>query len=124
MGSLKNKIKVLLSDKDQRNLYANILVAFLVKGLSLIISVFSMPLYIRYFSNESVLGMWYTILSILAWIAVCDLGLGSGLRNRLTEAISHNSDEMKKQYVSSTYIMLFMIIVPITIIGHSAADWR
>lgn len=117
MGRLKEKVSVILSDKDQRNLYVNILVAFLVKGLSLIVSVFSMPLYIRYFSNESVLGVWYTILSILSWIAVCDLGLGSGLRNRLTEAISNNNDEAKKQYISSTYIMLLIIIVPIIIVG-------
>ena len=116
MSKVKEKIKLILKDKDQRNLYINILLAFVIKGVSLIISVFSMPLYMRYFSNESVLGVWYTILSVLTWITVCDLGLGSGLRNRLTEAISNKDDTAKKEYISSTYILLTLIIVPVSII--------
>ena len=116
MSKVKEKIKLILKDKDQRNLYINILLAFVIKGVSLIISVFSMPLYMRYFSNESVLGVWYTILSVLTWITVCDLGLGRGLRNRLTEAISNKDDTAKKEYISSTYILLTLIIVPVSII--------
>ena len=111
------KIKRLLSDKDERNLFKNILLAFVVKGLSLIVSFFSMPLYIKYFANNEVLGVWYTVLSLLTWINICDLGLGNGLRNRLTENLSVGNREMAKRNVSSTYVLLAVVIVPVAIVG-------
>ena len=80
------KLKRLLGDKDERNLLLHIALAFGVKGLALLVSFFSMPLYIKYFGNDEALGLWYTILSLLSWVQICDLGLGNGLRNRLTEA--------------------------------------
>lgn len=111
------KIKKLLSDKDERNLIINILMAFLVKGLSLIVSLYSMPLYIRYFNNNVVLGVWYTILSILSWISIFDLGMTNGLRNYFTKAYSENDRLNAKKYVTSTYVSLTLIVIPIVIIG-------
>ena len=112
-----NKLMRLLKDRDERNLLINIALAFVVKGLSLIVSFFSMPLYIKYFSNDQVLGVWYTVLSLLSWINVCDLGLGNGLRNRLTENLSNNDLVKGKQNVSSTYILLAIVILPVMVIG-------
>ena len=107
------KIKLLWSDKDERNLIVNILLAFGVKGLSLLVSMFSMPLYISYFDNNDVLGVWYTILSILSWITLCDLGLGNGLRNSFTVAYTQKDRELGKKYVTSTYVSLMAIVIPI-----------
>lgn len=111
------KIKNFLKDKDERNLLINIALAFAVKGGSLFISLFSMPLYIKYFENDEVLGLWYTILSLLNWINICDLGLGNGLRNRLTEALAVGDNEKAKRFVSSTYASLIVVILPIFVIG-------
>lgn len=109
------KIKKHLEDKDERNLAKNILGAFIVKGISLFISLFSMSLYIKYFDNDIVLGFWYTVLSLLSWISVCDLGLGNGLRNKLTVAIAKNDVAIGKRYITSTYISVTIIIFPIVI---------
>lgn len=117
LKNLINKIKNYLNDKDERNLVINIGLAFAVKGISLFISLFSMPLYIKYFNNDEVLGFWYTILSLLNWVLICDLGLGNGLRNRLTEALAANDKEKAKRYISSTYAALIAIILPIIFIG-------
>jgi len=111
------KLKNYFKDKDERNLLANIGLAFAVKGVSLFISLFSMPLYIKYFNNDEVLGVWYTILSLLHWITICDLGLGNGLRNRLTESLAVGDNEKAKKSISSTYAALIVVIVPISIIG-------
>ena len=110
-------IKNYLKDKDERNLLFNIGLAFAVKGISLFISLFSMPLYIKYFNNDEVLGLWYTILSLLHWITICDLGLGNGLRNRLTEALAVGDNEKAKRYISSTYTAMIAVILPISLIG-------
>lgn len=110
------KLKRLMSDADERNLLYNILLAFFVKGISLFVSLFSMPLYIKYFDNNAALGMWYTILSMLSWINLCDLGLGNGLRNRLTETLALGQNEKAKEYISATYATLCKIITPVSVI--------
>lgn len=114
---MKLNIKKLLKDKDERNLFVNIALAFAVKGVAMLISLFSMPLYIKYFNNDEALGLWYTILSLLNWILICDLGLGNGLRNRLTEALAVGDSERSKSYISSTYAALGVIMMPIMAAG-------
>lgn len=115
-GIVYKFLRGIWNDKDERNLIMQIFMAFIVKGLSLIISFFSMPLYISFFDNDEVLGVWYTILAMLSWINICDLGLGNGLRNRLTEALSIGDEENAKTYVSSSYASMVVIILPIIFI--------
>ena len=110
------KLKRLLGDKDERNLLLHIALAFGVKGLALLVSFFSMPLYIKYFGNDEALGLWYTILSLLSWVQICDLGLGNGLRNRLTEALAVGDEQKAKRMVSSTYAALTVVIIPVILV--------
>lgn len=120
---LQTKIKQLLQDKDERNLLMQIALAIAVKGLALLLSFSSMPLYIRFFNNDEVLGLWYTILSLLAWVNICDLGLGNGLRNRLTEALALGNVEKAKTYISSTYVALSVLIVPVILVLMLLVQW-
>ena len=114
---IRKTLKNILNDKDEKSLIDNIIAAFIIRGASLFISTFSMPLYIRYFDNNNLLGIWYTILSILSWISICDLGLGSGLRNYFTIAYTQNNISLGKKYLISTYISMIGIIAPILVIG-------
>lgn len=70
-----------------RQVIKNMLGAFLVKGASLVVSLILLPMYIRFFNDKTSLGLWYTILSVLNWVTLFDLGLGHGLRNKLPMAI-------------------------------------
>lgn len=117
MKQFIKRFKILLNNKDNKNLFNNILSAFIIKGISLCISVFSMPLYIKYFDNDQSLGLWYTLLSIISWILICDLGLGNGLRNKLTEAIALNDKNRCRKLISSTYVVLFSTVIPVLLIG-------
>ena len=110
-------LKKLKLEKSEKNLIINIIAAFAIKGVSLLISLFSTPQYIVFFNDNSVLGVWYTILSVLSWITICDLGLGNGLRNKLTEALTAGDTERAKHYTSSAYCAITIIIIPITVIG-------
>lgn len=112
-----NKLKSAWAQKDQRNLLINIILAFVIKGAALLVSLFSLPLYIGYFNNNEMLGVWYTVLSLLSWIMVLDFGLGNGLRNRLAESLTLGDTVAAKQYISSTYVALSVIILPILLIG-------
>ena len=73
--------------------------------------MFTLPAYIKFFNNDEVLGLWYTILSLLNWILNFDLGIGNGLRNHLSDSLSLDNKEDVKRYLSSAYFSIGMIAV-------------
>ncbi|MEF1185565.1 hypothetical protein, partial [Vibrio sinaloensis] len=69
----------------------NLLFSLFLKALSMCLGFISIPLYIGYFGNDSVLGLWFSILSILTWTMYFDLGVGNGLKNEMIKLISDGS---------------------------------
>jgi O-antigen/teichoic acid export membrane protein len=70
--------------------------------LTSIASVFALvPIVIRYI-NPSEYGIWITISSILAWVNLFDVGLGNGLRSKLTEANALGNERAKAVYFNTT----------------------
>lgn len=88
----------------------NIAFSFLIKGLSIAISLVLVPLTIHYI-NPTRYGIWLTLSSIIGWLAFFDIGFGSGLRNKFAEAIAKGEHELARIYVSTTYAILSIIIV-------------
>ena len=103
--------------KNNKNILVNILGAFLVKGGSMLLTLFLLPAYIKFFGNDNILGIWYTILSIINWVLIFDLGIGNGLRNKLPKALADKNDKEAKTLVSSTYFSSAAVVVLIGIIG-------
>ena len=101
--------KILGVIKKEKNLSVNIIGAFFVKGASMLLSLFTMPAYIRYFQDNVVLGIWYTMLSVLTWITMFDLGIGNGLRNKLAESLAKEDRESSREYISSSYIIIIAV---------------
>lgn len=102
---------------QNKNILCNITGAFAVKGGSLVISVILLPLYLRFFQNQEILGIWYTILSVLNWVILFDLGLGQGLRNQLPKALTVNDKKLAKKYISTTYVLMTIVVIIISCIG-------
>ena len=83
------------------------------------------PLTLGYL-NAYEYGIWLTLNSILAWINSFDIGLGNGLRNKLTTAIAEGNKEKARAYVSTTFFMLIAIIsvvYTILAIGTEHINW-
>lgn len=95
----------------------NVVLSFVVKGAALVIGFFSLPLYKNYFSGDSVLGVWLTILSVMAWVMTFDLGLGNGLKNKLVQALKEDDHAKIKSLISSTYVSSLAIVSVIFLIG-------
>ncbi len=112
------KLNVGNISQQNKNVILNMIGAFLVKGGSLIISVILFPLYLNFFENQEVLGIWYTILSLLNWIIVFDLGLGQGLRNQLPPAIEENNRVKIHACISTTYILMTLVALVISVVGY------
>lgn len=96
---------------QNRTVLVNMIGAFGVKGFSLCLSLFTMPAYIRYFNDQTILGVWYTIVSVLSWITFFDLGLGNGLRNILPAAIADNNKKKIQECISTTYYITIGLVV-------------
>lgn len=83
----------------------NVLVSFIAKGLSIVISFLIVPLTLGYVGKVEY-GIWMTISSIISWFSFFDIGLGNGLRNKLSEALARDNLETAKIYISSTFALI------------------
>ncbi len=84
--------------------------SLLIKGGSLAVSLLTTPALIRYFDCDEVLGLWYTLLSVLLWVLHLDLGVGNGLRNRLTRELSVGERAEARRTLSSGFLSLFLMV--------------
>lgn len=103
-----------------------IIYSFFLKGISLVVGLILVPLILGYLDAERY-GIWLTLSSILAWFSFFDIGLGNGLRNRLTEAIALKDNKLAKTYVSTTYAILgsfFLVLIFLFILLNQFLDWQ
>lgn len=113
--NLKQKYKSL--NGKTRAIINNIFGAFTVKGLSLIISLFTFPAFIAYFGDRYVQGIWFTVLSVINWVLNFDLGIGNGLRNHLVAAFEQKDESKIKSYISSAYFAMGAVALLLTVAG-------
>ena len=95
----------------------NTLGAFIVKGGALIISLFTTPAFIRYFNDNAVLGVWYTLLSVLTWFLNFDLGIGNGIRNNLVKAFTANDRIEARKIISSGFLSVAVVTLILSVAG-------
>ena len=110
---MTERIKKLLGD-DQRTalMRKNIAASFLVKGWSGLVMLLLVPATLHCL-GEYKNGIWLTISSMLIWIDNLDIGLGNGLRNQLAAHLAHGDTAKARETVSTTFIMLAVIIIPV-----------
>ncbi len=86
----------------------NIVASLFIKSISVIISFLLVSITLDYV-DQTRYGIWLTLSSFLTWGEFFELGLGKGLRNKLSEAIAHNNINLAKVYVSTTYAIITII---------------
>lgn len=107
------KIKII--DKRTLNTWKHILFSFLFKGFNIAINFLLVPLAIGYLGAEEY-GIWVTLSSVFIWIGYLDIGLGNGMRNKLTEAISNDDKEEASKIVSTTYFIIILLFFSIILL--------
>ena len=118
MRQLLNKLK-------NNDISKNVIGIFMIKAISICVSFFSMPLYLKYFQDDSVLGAWYTLLSIVNWIYIFDFGMGNSLRNKLVKSIEQKKYDESRKHIETSYTIIGIIglvLVAICILGVTLAD--
>ena len=112
-----NSLTGLITKGHQRSVKAkkNIVASFVIKGLSIAISLVLVPITINYI-NPSRYGIWLTLSSIVAWFSFFDIGLTQGLRNKFAEAKAKGNNDLAQTFVSTAYAILAIIFCSIWLI--------
>jgi len=91
------------------------------KGVSIIVSLVSIPLTVGYLGAERY-GMWMTISTLLAWLSLADLGLGNSLTNAVSEAYANDRRDQAQIHIASVFWMLCLVAAGFA--GLCAVLWR
>ncbi|MEO8254776.1 MAG: oligosaccharide flippase family protein, partial [Flavobacterium sp.] len=94
-------------DRSQKANF-NILVSILFRGASIALQFVLVSLTINYIKPDAY-GVWLTLSSLVGWIAIFDIGIGNGLRNKLSESLAREDYSTSKIYVSTTYAIIALI---------------
>ena len=119
--SEKAKMKIGQLSGNTKIVLRNSAAAFLIKGAGVVVSIFSMPAFLRYFDDKATLGVWYTIVGVVTWIDFFDLGIGNGLRNSLVDSFTNHRTQRAKEQVSTAYILLGFLSTILMAAGLIAA---
>jgi O-antigen/teichoic acid export membrane protein len=109
LQSIKNKIFNTGTQRGQ-GIKKNITGMLGLKGVDVGISYLRFPLTLKFLGTE-LHGVWLTLGGIINWFSFFNIGLGTGLRNKLAEALAGNDVKLARTYVSSTYTIISVISV-------------
>lgn len=103
------------------NIKKQVILSFFLRGISICLSLFVIPITLSLLTTEKY-GIWITLQSIFSWIVLFDIGVGNGLRNKLTESLVKNDLVASKIYISTAYFIISLIgLVMIVLIISSVS---
>ena len=112
-------------DERTRLAIRNSRMSLLAKCISIFCTLAIVPLTINYV-NPTRYGIWMTLSGMIGWMAFFDLGFGNGFRNRFAEAKAKGDTLLARQYLSTTYFAIFVImslLYSIISIGNQWLNW-
>ncbi|WP_242046805.1 oligosaccharide flippase family protein [Calothrix parietina] len=80
----------------------------LVKGISTIAGLMTIPLTAKYLETER-FGLWLLLSTFLTWISIADLGLANSLTNALATSDGKEDQKMAQEVVSSAFFLMIVI---------------
>lgn len=124
-GFLKLEISALGLDRNV-NAKRHVLLSFIYKFINIIIQFILVPLLLTYLTPVKY-GVWLTIVSIINWLNIFDIGIGNGLRLKLAEFSARNEGLPAKLYISTAYAILSLIsfcLYLLLLILVKVLDWQ
>lgn len=97
-----------ISKRRTLNYFREIKGSIIYKAVAMVASFLAIPLMIRYLGQER-FGVWATLLSVMSWVVLFDLGIGNGLRNKLAESLAKGDKREAADFVASAYSMIGLI---------------
>lgn len=111
-----------ISENRSKNYIKQLKGSFVFKGLAIFASFLSIPLMIKYLGVEHY-GVWSTLLSIVSWVVLFDIGIGNGLRNKISESLAQDNKQEAHNYISTAYTIIGAISVMLIFIFLLASEY-
>jgi len=116
MNKVASLYQAVFKEKNRTSIVVRqALYSFLLKGVSVLVSFIYVPLLLNYLDSEKY-GIWLTLVTVTNWVTLFDIGLGHGLRNKLTEALANQDINLGRIYISTTYALLGLITLVFLIV--------
>ena len=109
--------KILNFQNREKRIIKNIFLSLIIRGVGVFISFYLMPTYMGFFTQDSTLGLWFTILAMLSWFMTFDLCIGNGLRNNLAKPLLENNRIVINKMISSSYAIISLLVLVISLIS-------
>jgi O-antigen/teichoic acid export membrane protein len=85
------------------------------KIAAILLGLVSTRLNIKYLGND-LYGLWATVISIVSWFNLGDLGISNGFRNELAKAIGENDSEKIEKLTNSVFSIMLRLSVVIFVV--------
>ena len=115
-----------ISKNRTKNYFKQLKGSFVFKVLTIMVSFLLIPIMIKYLGKEQY-GIWSTLLSIVSWILLFDIGIGNGLRNKITESIAKENINDTQKYISTAYVIIGIIsavLLSLTLFMSNFISWQ
>lgn len=103
------------SGTRSRNYLNQLKGSVLFKALAVLASFVAIPLMISYLGTER-FGVWSTLLTVMSWVILFDLGIGNGVRNKVAEALAEDKPRHAAEYIGAGYKLIGLIALAILIV--------
>jgi len=91
-----------LSKARSHNYFRQIKGSAVYKVGAIAATFLAMPIMIKYLGAEQ-FGVWATMLTLITWVMLFDLGIGNGLKNKVSESLAKDNSEQAAGYISTAY---------------------
>ena len=109
-------ISELNANLRSKNINKQIIISLVLKVLGMALGFLVIPKTLSILGKDQY-GIWLTILSVVTWLVTFDVGIGNGLRNKLSEALAIGDHQDSQKLISTAYISLACIGVFIIILA-------
>jgi len=93
----------------------NVIYSFLLKGINIATQFALIPIMLHYL-DTSLYGIWLTVSSMLLWMSFFDIGIGNGLKIRLSHALASENLKLARIYISTAYASVIIVFVTVLIL--------
>jgi O-antigen/teichoic acid export membrane protein len=111
----------ILRSERNRKLVVGVGSGIVVKGMAFIFTMITVPMTLHYLGQERY-GVWVTMISLLAWVSLVDIGLANGLTTLLAMEFGKGRFDLARAYIATAFWGLAAIAMIVG--GLIAACWH
>ncbi len=102
----------MLKQVFKNKLVVNSSLSYVYSGIGLLSSILIVPLLLDYLGEEKY-GIWVSLYSIFAWLALLDGGFGNSLRNELAKNLKEKDYLEARKTITTSYVSVAIFLIAV-----------